>query len=302
MKKLPVLLILSILLLSCNREEENRKITVITTTSFVTDTVSRIAGDRVELINLIEYGQDPHSYEPSPRDIARVENADIIFVNGFDLEEGLLNIFESVNGSKIVELSSTVDFIESPEEEDHHGIDPHTWMSPLNVIKWSETAAESLIKINGVNKEYYEANKSDYIRELIDLHEKIQNKLSVIDVEQRVMITDHDSLAYFAREYNFKIPGTIIPGTSSNSDTSARALIDLIKLIERTGVQTIFIGETAGPDMAKLTENIRSELNSPVKIVKLKSGSLDKPGTGADTYLDYMDYNTDLILNGLTGD
>ncbi|MBI9097492.1 MAG: zinc ABC transporter substrate-binding protein [Spirochaetaceae bacterium] len=298
MNKIIPLLLISLMAASCQKEIEEKTINVVTTTSFITDVVSRIAGDSVEITELIQYGQDPHSYEPSPRDIAKVEKADLIFVNGFGLEEGLMDILENNNGTRIISLSDSVNPIKSHEGHGHE-YDPHTWMSPLNVVLWAEKTAESLIVIDEKNSALYEKNRNDYIETLRSLHKWIESRLSVLKPEERIMITDHDSLSYFAREYDFTIIGTIIPGTSSISDTSPKSIIELINLIEETGVNTLFIGETSGSLMNQLAENISSELKRPLQVISLKSGSLDRKGNGADSYIKYMEYNTKQIINGL---
>jgi ABC-type Zn uptake system ZnuABC Zn-binding protein ZnuA len=295
MKKIATILSIILITISCSKKESD-DITIVTTTSFVTDTVKMVAGNKVEISGLIDFGQDPHTYDPSPRDIARVERADIIFVNGFDLEEGLMTILKNVNRDKIVELSQDIIPIESEDhdehdehDEHHHEVDPHTWMSPLNVIIWVENVTEALIRISPENSEYFLANSNSYINELNNLHNGILEKVSVIDIDNRVLVTDHASFTYFARDYQFSISGTIIPGFSSNSDTSAKSIVDLIN-----------IGETAGSDIVKLSDNIRSETGSIVKIIPLKTGSLDPPGTGADTYIKYMQYNVHRIVSGIS--
>ncbi|MDC7241191.1 MAG: metal ABC transporter substrate-binding protein, partial [Spirochaetales bacterium] len=99
-------------------------VSFVTTTSIVNDVVLKIAGDDVEIYSLIAKGQDPHGYEPTPRDMARVEKADIVFVNGFDLEENLLSVLETVHTGRIVEVSSRVNAIEGHDHDhDEHDAD-----------------------------------------------------------------------------------------------------------------------------------------------------------------------------------
>jgi ABC-type Zn uptake system ZnuABC Zn-binding protein ZnuA len=173
-------------------------------------------------------------------------------------------------------------------------------MSPLNVIKWVETITEQLIRISPENSDYFKTNSKSYIQELNNLHNDILQKLSAIEIEKRVMVTDHDSFRYFARDYQFTVTGTIIPGFSSNNETSAKALSELITIIEKEKTPAIFIGETAGNDIIKLSENIRKESGSTIKIIPLKTGTLDPPGNGQDTYIQFMTYNVDQIIKGLS--
>ncbi len=342
MKKTLIIFAVLAITLSCTNKENEGKLKVVSTTGFVSHAVSRIAGDKIEIIPLMEYLQDPHTYEPSPRDMASVEKADLIFVNGFDLEEGLLKVLQNTANGKIVELSSTVDPIKPHDGEDHdgedhdgddhdgddhdgddhdgddhdgddhegdnhegddhddehhHELDPHTWMSPLNVIKWIDVISASLEELNPENSSYYEENRRIYEEELQELHSTIKDKVALIDPEKRILVTDHNSFSYYAREYDFEVIGTIIPGTSTNSDTSTGALIELIDLLKEEKTSTIFLGESSGPDMKKMAENIGSELDFPIKIISLKTGSMND--TGKNSYSDYMMENTELIILGL---
>jgi manganese/iron transport system substrate-binding protein len=297
MKHILILSIFSLFLVSCEKNPQNDELKLITTTSFIYDTVQRIAGDRVKVINLISDGQDPHSFEPTPRDIAEVETADIIFVNGFNLEEGLLDIIKSVNGNNIFSLSDNIVPISN---EEHHESDPHTWMSPLNVIIWTEHITKALITLKPEDKDYFTNNKKIYIEELLELHNFIAEELNTILPENRIMVTDHDSFAYFAREYKFKIAGTIIPNISTSSDISSKSLIELIETIRMNKTRAIFIGDTSGKDMKELAQNIESELDYPIRIVTLKTGSLDGNGSEIDSYIKYMKYNVKQIIFGLS--
>lgn len=299
MSKIIILSVISLLFFSCENSEKNDVLQIITTTSFVDNTIHRIAGDKLEITNLIAYGQDPHSYEPAPRDIAKVEKADLVFVNGFDLEEGLLKILKNASSNNIIELSKNIETLES-SNHDHEGPDPHTWMSPLNVIQWVKTATDALIKLNPENKDYFLANKNSYTNELLDLHNQIEKSLSVIDYDKRIMVTDHNSFAYFAREYNFTVAGTIIPSVSSNNDTSARSIVELIKIIKQNEVKAIFIGNSSGNDMTRLAESIEHELGHPIKIITLLTGSLDNKNSSVDSYIAYMRFNVDRIILGLS--
>ncbi len=110
---------LSVLPVFAAGSTEKEGVTFVTTTSLVDDAVRRVAGEGIDVYSLIAKGQDPHSYEPTPRDMARVEKADIVFVNGFDLEENLLNVLQTVHTGRIVEVSSSVNSIHGDEGNGH---------------------------------------------------------------------------------------------------------------------------------------------------------------------------------------
>ena len=292
---------------------KNDKLKVVTTTSIITDVVSQVAGDRVEITGLIGYGQDPHAYQPTPRDMALTEEADIIFVNGFGLEENLLETLKSNNEDSITEVSKGIVPLEfggheeeehdhEAEEEEHHhhaGTDPHTWMSPLNVMIWTDNIAEALAEADPVNADYYRKNAAAYKEELKALHGDIESGLASLPEERRVLVTDHQCFGYFARDYHFRIAGTIIPGLSTNAEPSAKDLTDLINMLETEQVPAIFIGMTSGDGVKKLGEVIREELGYPIKIQMMLTGSLQPAGEPGGSYLGFIRYNSGQIMEGL---
>ena len=172
------------------KSEEDSKLKVVASTSIITDVVANIAGDKVQLTGLMGPSRDPHSYEPTPRDMAKVEEADILFINGFDLEEGLISVLKTVSTKEVVEVSSTILSMEHEEdshEEDGHdeehqhgGTDPHSWMSPLNVVHWVEVIRDALMNADPANADYYLNNAAIYTEKLLQLHKEIRESLSPI--------------------------------------------------------------------------------------------------------------------------
>jgi len=290
------------------QKEEGGTLNLIATTSIIYDVVSHVAGDSAVLKDLMKPGQDPHSYQPTPRDMAAVEKADIVFVNGFGLEEGLLETLESVNKSAIFEVSQGIKalkMVDNNEEElegEHHheGSDPHTWTSPLNVLIWVENIRDALVAADPVNSESYKINAKAYTVDLMLLHEELIDQIKSVPENRRVMVTDHGSFGYMANVYGFRVAGTIIKGFSSNAESSSKDLTDLIKTINEENVSAFFIGESSSDDLRKLSEALNQELKKPVRIIALLSGSLHEKGSDADSYISYMRYNMSRIVSGLT--
>ena len=296
---------------------------------------------------MIKPGQDPHGYEPTPKDMVLVEKADLLFTNGFGLEEGLLRTLENVSTGTIVAVSEDSNEAEDHDHEaedhdhevedhdheaedhdheaedhdheaedhdheaedhdheaehhDHHhgSIDPHTWMSPLNVMEWSERIAEALSELDPANKDYYHDNAKAYIAELKKVHQENLDSLAAIPADKRVLVTDHDAFGYYADLYGFRVAGTILPNLSTSSETSAKNLSHLVDIMETENLNAVFIGSTAGNDLQKLAAALKSELGRNISIKVLLTGSLTEAGGDADNYLDFLRYNTRQIVNAL---
>ena len=281
---------------------------VVASTSIVYDVVRTIAGKDADVYGLIKPGIDPHGFEPAPRDIARAESADLIFVNGFGLEENLLSTLEKVKPNAVVEVSSLIDPIEGGGEvhgehaaDHHHAIDPHTWMSPMNVISWVDVIEGALSKADPAHRASYSERASAYRQALIGLHTKIEEEVAKIPVGQRVLLTDHNTLGYFARDYGFKVVGSILSGFSSNTEPSAKDLASLAGIIREHDVQVVFIGETAGDRVLKLSKTLSETVSRPIDVRMLLTGSLTEKGGPGDTYLSFMKYDAGQIVDGLSG-
>lgn len=316
-----IILYLLIILSGCNRstEKENKSTLYITaSTSIIADVVSNITGDKAEVFTLVD--TDPHTFEPSPKDMSKIEESDIIFINGFGLEENLLEIFYINAKGEIIEVSDgikpiiaesrhanenseeelSIEHDKAREEEHFSGnIDPHTWTSPLNIIIWVENISNALTRIDNSNAAYYKEQSENYINKLYKLNEYIEDRIKTIPESKRIIVSDHDFLEYFARDYNFNIIGTLIPSVSTLAEPSPGDISELIELIRTYHVNVIFLGNTTGESIETLSSVISNELDTKINIKTILTGMLGESGTEGDTYIGYIKYNIEQIAKGL---
>jgi ABC-type Zn uptake system ZnuABC Zn-binding protein ZnuA len=260
-----------------------RPLRIIATTSIIGDVVANVSGSDVELITLMAYGQDPHSFEPSAGGLTAVAAADVVFVNGWDLEEGLV---DDLAGTAI------------DADHDHGRIDPHTWFSVPNVKQWVGNISQILSDLDPVNAVRYEKNAQSYLLELESVDNYLHEQIANIPVEKRILVTNHGVFNYLAQEYGLQIAGTIIPSTSTQVEPSASDLVDLIKDMEKSGVCTIFSDIASNDNLAQTVAMELSDCDE-VKIVPLHTGSLGPQGSGADSYIGMLRANVDRIVEGL---
>jgi ABC-type Zn uptake system ZnuABC Zn-binding protein ZnuA len=299
------------------------KLRVVATTSIIGDIVGRIGGDAIELVTLMGPGVDPHSYQPSAAELTAVADAHLIFINGWDLEEGLIRDLENVaEGVPMVPVSAYIkplafedghveDDSHSNSHVDSHGdnhdddydhdhdTDPHTWFNPHLVKQWVENIEHVLHELDPANAVLYEANAEAYLQELEELIEYFAARIAEIPDERRKLVTNHDTFGYFARAYGFEIVGTVIPSASTLSEPSARELAQLVERMQTEGICTIFTESVANE---RLAQTVAAELSgcAEVQVLRLFTDALGGPGSGAETYLDMMRVNIDTIVTGLT--
>ncbi len=276
------------------------KLRVIATTSIIGDVVAQVGGSAIDLTTLMGPGQDPHSYEPGARELTAVADAHLIFINGWDLEEGLTDVLETIGENNlIVPVSANIDPLSMPpNSQGIVGADPHVWVSTHSVEQWVENISVVLSTLDSGNTAVYTANADRYLGELANLDDYAQEQLAAIPADQRVLVTNHRAFSYFARDYEFEMLGTVIPGLSSLSEPSADDLADLIGKMESRSICTIFTETTVSDQLAQV---VADELAScaDVQVLPLYTGSLGPEGSGIDSYIGMMQFNVDTIAAGL---
>jgi ABC-type Zn uptake system ZnuABC Zn-binding protein ZnuA len=281
---------------------------VIATTTLVGDVVRQVGGDAIDLTVLLPIGADPHSFDPTPSDVARVATADVVFVNGLGLEEFLDRMLQSAGDSvQIVAVSAGITAIERPqkeasdahggetdEEHEHAGDDPHVWVDPNNVIVWAANIATALSQIDPANAAVYQANAEQYTEQLRALDTWISEQVALIPAANRQLVTDHTVFGYFAQRYGFEQIGAIVPGYSTMAEPSAQELAALEDTIRALGVKAVLVGKTANPSLAQRVAD-----DTGTRLISIYTGSLSQPGGDAGNYLDYIRYNVNAIVEAL---
>ncbi len=291
---------------------DGKPLQVVASTSIIGDVVSQVGGDAIMLTTLMAAGQDPHSYQPGAQELTAVAQADVIFVNGWDLEESLVNDLATIGEDvPVVAISANVtprvlgaeeheeEHEEEAADEHHHsGADPHVWFDIQNVVQWTENLSQVLAALDPANASTYQENAATYTAKLASLESDVEAQLATLPPESRVLVTNHDSFGYFARAYNFEILGTVVPGNSTIAEPSATDLTTLIGLMAEHGVCTIFTETTVSDS---LSQTVASELDAcdAVQVVPLYTGALGPAGSGAESYIDMFRTNVAAIVAGL---
>lgn len=304
--------VLSLLFSACTQSPETTsgKLNVVATTTFIGDVTKQIGGDLIDLSVMMPVGADPHSFEPTPADLGKVADADLVFVNGIAFEAFLEKLIENAGDqAKVVTVSEgieTIAFVEGADEhadeehtdEEHaheHGeFDPHVWHDPNNVIVWANNIAAALSERDPDHAAAYRANADAYIVQLHDLDTWAEEQLATIPKENRGIVTEHDSLGYFAHRFGFEIVGAVIPSFSTLAEPSAQELADLENNIRALGVKAILVGNTVNPALANQIAQ-----DTGIELVPIYSDSLSLADGPAATYLDFMRYNVEAIVKAL---
>ncbi len=282
---------------------------VVTTVAPITNIVSNIAGDRLQVKGIIPEGSDSHTFEPRPSDAELLGVANLIITNGLRLEsptEKLANSSKpkdtkiyALGNNTIVEKEWAFDFSFPKEKGDPN---PHLWVNPKYAMAYAKLAAKQLTELDPDGKDYYETNLKNYLKRLEDLDRATRALVASIPEKNRKLLTYHDSWAYWAREYGFEVIGAIQP--SDFNEPSAKDIAKLVDQVRKAGVPAIFGSEVYPSTIA---EQIARETK-----VKTANTADDKlPGEGSanamkntnleHTYIGMMVNNMKIIATNLGG-
>lgn len=282
----------------------------VATTSIIADVVGHVGGDAIELTTLMGPGQDPHSYEPAVSDLTAVAGADVVFVNGWDLEEGLADDLANISGSApFVPVNAGVEPLAAAAEdghdehedeldEAHSDKDPHTWLDPHVVRQWVANIEATLSALDPARTELYQENGAAYLAELDALIAYYDEQVARIPEARRRLVTTHSTLTYFAERYGFEVVGTVIPTASTVAEPSAGGLAQLAEEMEKAGACTIFTETTTSDQLARALAGELEQCES-VEMLILYTDALGPEGSGAESYLGMMRLNIETIVEGL---
>jgi len=270
------------------------KLRVLATTSIVGNIVSQVSGDSIDLTILMPVGTDPHDFQPRPQDAAALADAQIIFSNGAGLEGFLQPLLESSGTSgKLVEVSTGITLLPLPGSNPGTG-DPHTWMDPNNVTKWTQNIAATLSAADPADAVRYMTNAEAYAVSLHDLDTWIRSQVAQIPPQNRLLVADHAVLGYFAAQYGFTQEGTITGSFSSEAAPSARELAALEDKIRQLGVRAVFVSEAVNQTLAD-----QVAADTGIKSVWIYHATLTASDGPAASYLEFMRYNVQAIVEAL---
>ena len=290
---LALLLSLALLAGACGGDSEDTGLRVVATTNILGDMVKNVVGEDAAIEVLVPLGADPHDYQASAQQVAALQRADLVVAVGLSLEEGLGDVLASVasDGANVLEIAPLVDPIPFGDGTTD---DPHVWLDPVRMADAATLiAAElSILAPDGAWQDRADA----YRTELLALDAEISATVAVLPETERILVTNHDALEYFATRYGFEVAGTVIPSGTTLAEPSSAELAALVEVIQERGVRAIF-AETTEP--STLADAIASEAGAEVSVVELYTGSLGEAGTGAETLVDMLRTNAQLIVAAL---
>ena len=324
MKKILILILsLTLVLTSCSKvdtlkNEDEKKPQIFASIYPVYEFVSKIGGDKIDLTLLVESNIDPHSYEPTPKDILKMQEADVVFYNGLEMESWIQKTKETLKNSKtmFVELAKTVVPISFKNDEhtehnhindehtehnhindehtehnhtnDEHNLDPHIWLDPNNVLKEIELIKDILIQTDPKNKDYYLENFNNLKTDLEKLDASYKKDFS--HIKNNKIVVTHEAYGYLCNAYGLEqIP---ISSMSSDEEPTPLSLANVIDFIKNNNIKYIFHDKNTN---FKIADTIIKETD--VQILNLSTFEVNDTSSGS--YIEAMQKNLENLKKAL---
>jgi zinc transport system substrate-binding protein len=312
MKKIiiPLLALIVVLSFFFLREEglqEEKNVSVVTSFYPLYEITQRLGGERVGVVNLTPPGTDPHDFEPSLRNIAVVEKADIFLYNGAGLdpwaEKKAEELREKDSPVVAINLSSYFHLLEGDgvqnihdyednDDSHHHKYDPHIWLDPLIAKEMSRIILAELVKADPEGEKYYNENAKAVTALFEELHAKYRSVLS--NCEHKTVVVSHASLGYLAKRYNFEMIS--ISGISPLEEPYPQDLANITNIVRERGIGHIFL-ETTIP--TNLAQTIADETDAETLLINpLESLTKEELSAGED-YFSMMRKNLEKLKTAL---
>ncbi|HEM4665261.1 TPA: zinc ABC transporter substrate-binding protein AdcA [Streptococcus suis] len=299
MKKVGLLFlsVSALLLGACGNStaSEDGKLNIVTTFYPVYEFTKQVVGDEANVDLLVKAGTEVHDYEPSAKDIARIQEADVFVYENENMETWVHDVEESIDTSKVSVISATEGMLllpgsEEGEDPDHseeghsHAYDPHVWLSPERAITLVENIRDSLVAKYPEKKDAFETNAAAYIEKLDALDMKYSETLSA--AKQKYFVTQHTAFAYLALDYGLK--QVSITGVAADEDPTPSRLAELTEYINKYGIKYIYFEENASKSVA---ETLAKETGVQLDVLNPLESLTDEDMKNGKDYISVMEDN-----------
>ncbi|MCE8040050.1 MAG: metal ABC transporter solute-binding protein, Zn/Mn family [Halomonadaceae bacterium] len=282
--------------MSTSAQAEEPPLKVAATFSVIGDLVRDVAGDDADVTVLTPVGAEVHEWELIPSNFIALEEADVVFYNGYGLEQWLSQINATVgNGVPVVALAEESGYATQPIATGEYAgeVDPHMWMDPRAAAEYARVIAETLAEARPDAAEAFQARAEALQESLHALHEELLETLAIIPEERRLLITSEAAFVYFADAFGFEHDG--IWGTNAEEEGSPRQIMRIVDLIEEKQPAAIFWESTISDrHVRSVADETEVAIAGPLYV-----DSLSEPDAAAPDYASMLRHNVGLLREAL---
>lgn len=274
-------------------QDQNKKKTVLSTFTVISDMVQEVGGDKINSVSLTKPGVEIHGYEPTPGDLVRASQADIIFDNGLNLEVWASKLYSSIPDVKHVTLSKGVTPISISEGLYKDKPNPHVWMSPKQALLYVENIRQALVELSPEDASYFNERAKIYSDKIKALDIRLRDSILTLSENQRYLVTCEGAFSYLAKDYGLK--ELYLWAINDESQGSPQQIASVVDKVKENKIPVVFCESTIEPRIQQ--EVVRASGAKLGGLLYVDSLS-DKNGP-ASTYLLLLEHTVSTIVNGL---
>ena len=284
-------------------QADDGRLSIVTTVAPLTSIVANVAGDAADITGIVPEGTNSHTFEPPPRVAADMEGADVVFVNGLQLEEPTLDLAEenAPEDARIVSLGDEVlpesDYLYDfsfPEQDGKPN--PHLWTDPTYAIAYAGVVRDTLSEADPDNAEAYATNAAAFVAKAEALSDALEADQASLPPGRKQLLTYHDAYAYFAKTYDWEVVGAVQP--SNFEDPQPREVARIIDQIREREVPVVF-GSEVFP--SAVLEQIAEETGARYEETLRDDDLPGEPGDPEHSWLGLMRYDYVTMISALGG-
>lgn len=287
---------LSLFMLSAATAADKEKLLVATTFTVIADLAKNVAGDAADVVSITRPGAEIHNYQPTPRDLLRVRDADVVLWNGLGLERWFEKFIKRLKNATEVVVSEGVEPLPIREGPYSNQPNPHAWMSPTDVSIYVNNIEAALSEADPENAATYRKNADTYLQQIEEVAGAISERLVDLPDNERWLATTEGAFSYLARELDLQeIYLWPINADAQGTPKQVKAMIDAIRENE---IPVVFSESTVSDKPAKQVARDTGAAYGGVLYVD----SLSEADGPVPTYLDLLRVTTETIARGLAGE
>lgn len=277
-----------------DKAEGPKKFRVVTTFTIIKDIAQNVAGDAAVVDSITKPGAEIHDYQPTPHDIVKAQDADLVLWNGMNLERWFERFFDNVSDVPSVVVSEGIAPMGITEGPYTGKPNPHAWMSPSNALIYIENIRKALVAHDPAHADIYNANAKTYAAKIKALDAPLRARIASVPEAQRWLVTSEGAFSYLARDYGMH--EAFLWPINADEQGTPQQVKRVIDLVRANNIPVVFSESTISDRAAK---QVAKETGAQYGGV-LYVDSLSAADGPVPTYIDLLKTTVETIAEGFT--
>ncbi|WP_442786252.1 metal ABC transporter substrate-binding protein [Leptothoe sp. PORK10 BA2] len=266
---------------------------VLTTFTILADMAQNVAGDELQVESITRIGAEIHGYEPTPSDLVKAQQAELILYNGMGLERWFEQFLGNVQEVPSVVLTEGIEPVEIATGPYADKPNPHAWMSPKNALIYVENIRQAFVELDPENAATYNANAAAYSQQLQSIDQQLQTNLAQVPEDQRYLVSCEGAFSYLARDYNLQ--EVYLWPINAEQQSTPKQIQEVIEQVRAHNIPTVFCESTVSDEgQQEVARATGAKFGGSLYVDSLSTADGPVP-----TFLDLLEYDAQVISEGL---